>query len=88
MTSIVNTSNHTEYVSLSNQECTTQLTLINLHLNEYTQELRFYPSGVNLDGCFRSCYTLNDRPNKLCLQNETEDLNLSGFNKEQTNRKH
>ena len=88
MTSIVNTSNHTEYVFLSNQECTTQLTLINLHLNEYTQELRFYPSAVNLDGCFRSCYTLNDLPNKLCLPNETEDLNLSSFNKEQTNRKH
>ena len=32
--SIVNASNHTMYVSLSNQKCMTQPTLINLHPNE------------------------------------------------------
>ena len=36
LTSIVNTSNHTKCVSLSNQQCTTQPTLINLQPNEYT----------------------------------------------------
>ena len=30
-------SNHTKCMSLSNQECMTQPTLINLHPNEYTE---------------------------------------------------
>ena len=33
LTSIVNTSNYTKYVSLSNQKCKIQPTLINLHPN-------------------------------------------------------
>ena len=32
--------NHTKCVSLSNQKCMTQPTLINLNPNEYSQELR------------------------------------------------
>ena len=36
LTSIVNASNHTIYVSLSNQKCATLPTSINLHPNEYT----------------------------------------------------
>ena len=36
--SIVDPSNHTKYVSLSNQKCMIQPTLINLHPNEYSQE--------------------------------------------------
>ena len=39
LTSIVNASNHTKCVSLSNQKCKIQPTLINLHPNEYNQEL-------------------------------------------------
>ena len=39
LTSIVNASNHTKCVSLSNQKCDIQPTLINLYLNEYSQEL-------------------------------------------------
>ena len=31
LTSIVNTSNHTKYVSLSNQKCKIQPSLVNLH---------------------------------------------------------
>ena len=38
LTSAVNTSNHTKCVSLNNQKCMTQPTLINLHSNEYSQE--------------------------------------------------
>ena len=34
--SIVNTSNHTKCVSLSNQKCVTQLTVINLRPNDYS----------------------------------------------------
>ena len=43
LTSIVNISNHTKCVSLSNQKCSTQPTLINLRPNEYSQRLPQYP---------------------------------------------
>ena len=42
-TSIVNVSNHPKCVSLSNQKCMTQPTPINLHPDEYSQELHYYP---------------------------------------------
>ena len=64
---------------LSNQKCTTQPNVINLHPNECTQELHYYPFAVNLDRCIRSCNTLNDLSNKVCVANKTEDLNLSVF---------
>ena len=41
--SILNESNHTKCVSLSNQKCLIQPTLINLHLNEYSQDFQYYP---------------------------------------------
>ena len=47
--SIVNASKHTKCVSLCNQKITTQPNLINLHPNEYTQGLRYYPFALNLD---------------------------------------
>ena len=53
--------------------------IINLHPNEYTQWLHYYPFVVNLDRCVRSCNTLNDLSNKVCVLNKTEDLNLSVF---------
>ena len=37
LSNIVNGSNHTKCVSLSNQKSMTQPTLINLHPNEYNQ---------------------------------------------------
>ena len=55
-------------------------TLINLHHNEYSQELHYYPFAVKLDGCLRSCNTLNELSNKACVPNKTEYLNLSVFN--------
>ena len=45
---IVNASNHTKCVSLSNQICKIKPTL-NLHPNEYSQEFRYYPFTVKLD---------------------------------------
>ena len=39
LTYLVIVSSHTKYVFLSNQKCMTQPTLINLHPNEYSQEL-------------------------------------------------
>ena len=66
-------------MSLSNQKCMTQPNLINLHPNEYTQEFHYYPFAVKLDRCVRSCNTLNDLSNKVCVPNKTKDLNLSVF---------
>ena len=79
VTSIVNASNHTKCVSSSNQKCTTQPTLINLHPNQYTQGLHYYPFAVNLDRCVGSYNTLNDLSNTVCVPNNAEDLNLSIF---------
>ena len=43
-------------VYLTNQKCTTQPTLINLHPNEYSQEFHYYPFAVNLSNkvCFQT----------------------------------
>ena len=60
LASIVNASTHTKYMSLSNQKCESQPTFINLHPNEYNQELHYYLFAVKLDKCFGSCNTLND----------------------------
>ena len=46
-TSIVNVSNHTKCVSLSNKQRATQPTLINLHPNDYTLGLCYYTFAVN-----------------------------------------
>ena len=54
LTIIVSTSNHTKCMPLSNQKCMPQSTLINLHPNECSQELHYYPFAVNLDRCVRS----------------------------------
>ena len=67
-------------MSLSNQKCVIQPTLINLHPNEYSQEFCYYLSAVKLDRCVGSCNTLNELSNKVCVPNKTEDLNLSVFN--------
>ena len=69
---IVNGSNHTKCVSLSNQKFLIQPTLINLHPNEYSQEFHFYPFAIKLDRCIRSCNTLNDLSNKVCVPNKTK----------------
>ena len=57
--SIVGASNHTKCLSLTNQKCITQPTLINLHHNEYSQSLYYYPLAVNLDRCAGSFNTLD-----------------------------
>ena len=64
---------------LSNQKCMIQPTLFNLHRNEYSQYLQYYPFAVKLDRCVRSCNTLNNLSNKVFVPNKTEDLNLSVF---------
>ena len=71
VTGIVIASNHTKFVSLSNQKCIIQTTLINLHPNEYSQEFQYYPFSIKLDRCVGSCNTLNDLSNKVRVPNKT-----------------
>ena len=71
LTSIVSASNHTKCISLSNQKCMTQVALIDLHTNEYSQELCYYPFVFNLGGCFGSCNTLDDLPDRAQNINKT-----------------
>ena len=65
LTGLVNGSNHTKCISLSNQKFMIQPTLINLHPNEYNQEFHYYPFVVTLDRYVVSCNTLNDLSNKV-----------------------
>ena len=58
----------------------TQSTLINLHPNKYTQELRYYQFAVDWDRYVGSCNTPNNFSSKVCAPNKTEDLNSSFFN--------
>ena len=77
---IVNSSNHTKYQYLSNHKCEIQPTLINLHCNEHSQECHYYSFAVKLGRCVvRSCNTLNDSSNEVCVPDKTEDLNLRVF---------
>ena len=80
LSSIVNASNHTKCASLRNKKWEIQPSLINLHPNEYSQELHCYPIAVKIDKCVRSCNTLHDLSNKACISNKTEDLNIHVFN--------
>ena len=76
---IVNVSNHTKCLSLSNQKCGIPPTLIIVHPNEYSQELHYNPFAVKLNKYVGSCITLNDLSNKACIANKTEDLNIYVF---------
>ena len=77
LTNLVNASNHTKCISLNNQKSEIQLALfINLHPNEYSQELHYYPFAFKLDTSAKSCNTLNDLSNRSCASNKTEDLNI------------
>ena len=67
---MVNASNHTKCVLLSDQKYIIQPTRINLHPNEDNQEFHCYPTFNTLD----------NSSNKVCVPNKKEDLNLSVFN--------
>ena len=58
----------------------TQPTFLNLHPNEYSQEIHYYPFAVKSDRCVGSCNTLNELPNKVAVSNKIEDLDISVFN--------
>ena len=65
LTCLVNGSNHTKCVSLSNQKCQIQPTVIKLLPNEYSQEFHYYLFAVKLDRRVGSCNTLNELSNKV-----------------------
>ena len=65
---------------MSNQKCMIQSTFINLHPNEYSQELHYYPFTVKLERCVESYNTLNGLSNNACVLNKREYLNLRMFN--------
>ena len=67
-------------VSLSNQKCEIQPALINLHPNEYSQELHYYQFALKLDRYVGSFNSLNDSSNKVCVPNKTKDLKVHVFN--------
>ena len=69
LTSIVSASNHTKTIWLSNQKCMRQPILINLHPNEYKQDLHYSPFVINLNRCAESCNTLDDLSNKAGVPN-------------------
>ena len=73
-------SSHTNGMSLHIQKCMTQLTVINLHPNEYSQERHFNPFAIKEDRCVWSCNTFNDLSSKVSFPNKTGSLNLSVFN--------
>ena len=62
---------NSNHMSLSNQKCKIQPTLINLHTNKCSQELHYYPFAFKLNRCVRSCNTLNKLSNKVSAPNVT-----------------
>ena len=79
--SIINASNHTECVLLSNQKLVAQPTLYITFTSQWLQSrIHCYRFAVKLDRCVGSCNTLNHLSNKVCIPNKTGDLNLSVFN--------
>ena len=80
--SIVNTSNHTKYVSLSNQKVWFNLLLL-IYILMYSlisQECHYYSLAVKLERYVGSCNTLNGFSNKVYVPNKTEGSNRSNFN--------
>ena len=68
LTGLVNGSNHTKCISLTNQKCMIQPILIKLHPYEYSQELHYYPFTVKLGRCVGSC----DLSKNVSVSNKTE----------------
>ena len=60
LTTLVNVPSHTKCVSLCNQKREIQRTLVNLHPNESSQGLYYYPFAIKLDRCAGIFDTCND----------------------------
>ena len=53
---------------------------LTINVSFFIAHVIHYPLVAKLDRCFKSCNTLNDLSNKVCVPNKTEDSNLSMFN--------
>ena len=80
LTRIINTRNHKKCICLDNKPCMSRPTLINLYPNEYSQGFHYFPFTVNLDRCVKSCNSPIDLSNRVCVLDETNNLNLHVFN--------
>ena len=80
LTTLVNDSTHTNCVSLSYQKCEIPPNPINVHPNEYSQELHYYLFAFELDRFVGSCNSLNDLSNEVCVPNKIGHLNIHIFN--------
>ena len=65
LSNIVNGSNHTNCISLNNQKCIIEPTLINLHFKKYSQEFYYHPFAGKLDKCVGNYDSLNGLSNKV-----------------------
>ena len=89
---IVNASNHARVRFVKLSKFMIQPTLMNLHPNEYSQDIHYSPFAVKWDKCVGSCNTLDDLSNKLCVPNIAEDVNLivsnmvTGINESKTSK--
>ena len=79
LSNIVSGSNHTKCVSLSIQKCMTKLNIISLHPSEYSEKIHNYPFAVTLDKCVRSCNTLIDLSDKVCVPNKNRRFKSKRF---------
>ena len=77
LASIVNVSNHTKCVSLSNQPC---LARSPIHTDEYYVGLHYFPFMVNSDGRNGNCNSLYSPFDRICVPIKTEDVNVCVFN--------
>ena len=58
LSSLVNASKYAKCVSLSNQKCKIQPSLINLHPSECSQEFHYYLFSVELDRCSGNVFNM------------------------------
>ena len=63
-------------IKKSNRKCKIQPILINLHPNEYSQELQYYPFAVTLDKCDRSCVPKNGRFRDTSIIDTIYNINI------------
>ena len=77
---MTNVSDHTKFISLSNQQCLTRPTLIDLNPDEYNQRLCYCTFIVNLDSCNKNCNVLVDLSNRICVPNKIRNVNVCVFN--------
>ena len=59
---------------INNEPCLARSTLVDLSPDKLSQTVRHYPFMINLNKFNGSCNTLDDRPNKICVLNKTEDV--------------